>query len=105
MGITGEWKTSKKVAQRDAAERALGLLVNQWGELMEEEYADETSDISPRPDGEDESVSSEHSYALDPVKDLEQCCSEGSMRTSRQVRWTHASENGSYRAFVEIVMF
>lgn len=30
--IAGAWHLSKKVAQRDAAERSLGLLVGRWGE-------------------------------------------------------------------------
>eukprot|EP00747_Dinoflagellata_sp_TGD_P179571 gnl/TRDRNA2_/TRDRNA2_30599_c0_seq1.p1 gnl/TRDRNA2_/TRDRNA2_30599_c0~~gnl/TRDRNA2_/TRDRNA2_30599_c0_seq1.p1 ORF type:complete len:343 (+),score=48.01 gnl/TRDRNA2_/TRDRNA2_30599_c0_seq1:99-1127(+) len=32
--VKGTWQSSKKLAQRDSAERALGLFVGRWGELL-----------------------------------------------------------------------
>ncbi|CAE8634094.1 unnamed protein product, partial [Polarella glacialis] len=42
----GEWHQSKKIAQRDAAERALGLLVGCWGEYLAQTECAELS-LSP----------------------------------------------------------
>jgi hypothetical protein len=93
----GAWKPSKKLAQRDVAERALGLFVGQWGELVKQEYDEVSTD--------DDDVPSEHSFGLQPVQDLELYCSKKSTLTAPHPQWTYVCEDDCYRAFVEVVIF
>lgn len=45
--VAGEWHNSKSGAKRDAAERALGLFVTQWGsQLLQEEHGGQ-ADLPP----------------------------------------------------------
>jgi len=43
----GAWHNSKAAAKRDAAERALGLFVSQWGSQLPQEEQMNQSDLSP----------------------------------------------------------
>lgn len=49
--MSGTWRSSKKLAQRDAADRALGLLVGRWGEHLTVGYTDARKAMSEKAEG------------------------------------------------------
>jgi len=106
--IVGAWKASKKLAQRDVSERALGLFVGQWGELVKEGYGSNSCNKSfgtCENVCEYEEVSIQHSYGQKPVQDLENYCSMVGNESAPHPQWTYECEHGRYRALVEVVMF
>jgi len=101
----GVWKPSKKLAQRDAAERALGLFVNRWGELAALDQASPSSPATlgmeaggrrgPCPaDGEEE---------LDARAQLEDFCSRlAAVPSPSPPHWSHRWDGDLCQAFVEV---
>lgn len=87
----GAWKPSKKLAQRDAAERALGLYVNRWGELITAEGAPKALQ-SPA----DAVASPSEVIALDEF------CKRLEPKPSSPPSWSHRWEGGLCQAFVEL---
>jgi len=129
----GSWKHSKKIAQRDTAERSLGLLVNRWGEIaMQEIYGLLTED---GPTGTQPIGLQPTPRSLDPIGEPEQeppaLCAPGSGVASAAAlggeaaklfeycnkflpsheasahppRWHHKWDAGRCQAFVVISMF
>lgn len=114
--IVGAWHPSKKVAQRDAAERALGMLVGRWGEcalLREEdadaEYAPSQREAAPG-DGSDTDGAcwpARSEVPALPVPGAEAQALEGLCRsviaTSKPQWWSQREkEGGLCRAFVRL---
>lgn len=88
----GSWKQSKKLAQRDAAERALGLYVNRWGELVATEGLVRTP---PQP--------SDVPERTDEINILEDFCLRMEPNPSPKPVWSHHHhEDGLYQALAEV---
>jgi len=89
----GVWKPSKKLAQRDAAERSLGLFVNRWGELAAMEQV--TVQASPQPGRP--LVGKNDVRAV-----LEDYCTRLMPCPAPPPQWSHRWESGLCQAFVEV---
>mmetsp|Transcript_42470 Transcript_42470/g.132086 ORF Transcript_42470/g.132086 Transcript_42470/m.132086 type:complete len:406 (+) Transcript_42470:93-1310(+) len=97
----GTWKPSKKLAQRDAAERTLGLFVNRWGELAQLDPPSATrvplagaigagaGRAATAPGGEARAR-------------LEALCERLAPYVSSPLRWSHRRQGDVWQAFVEI---
>lgn len=90
----GAWRASKKVAQRDAAERTLGLFVNRWASLLLLDESASELEVEPLP---------EHSS---DAQLLELFCQKLSWETSSPttVNWSHRWEEESCQAYVELCL-
>lgn len=90
----GAWRASKKVAQRDASERTLGLFVNRWASLLMLDESASESEVEPLP---------EHSS---DAQLLDLFCEKLSWVTSSTttVNWSHRWEEGSWQAYVELCL-
>lgn len=102
--VVGAWKHSKKLAQRDTAERTLGLFVNRWGELAVQEfqlggevheYRWEEPRATEAPEGE----------PLSEVEALDDFCGKFVPEAVPRPRWSHTLDGNLHQAFVEIKMF
>lgn len=91
----GVWKPSKKLGQRDAAERALGLLVNRWGELMALEKEGSLAKPPGRPCSGDTAVTDTRAL-------LEDFCSRLEPYPASQPQWSHRWDGDICQAFVEV---
>lgn len=92
--IVGTWKHSKKLAQRDAAERALVLFVNRWGEQMVKAAV--------------EPVDPAHLRVIrsrDPVRELYEYSSTAEQTAACAPHWCRRWEGGACQAFVELQLF
>jgi len=98
----GTWKPSKKQAQRDAAERALGLLVNRWGELalLEQPEACKALFTGPSGSGATEAESAGPGGGVRVL--LEDFCGRLAPYISMPPHWSHRWEGDFCQAFVEI---
>eukprot|EP00930_Biecheleria_cincta_P075039 TRINITY_DN62235_c0_g1_i1.p1 TRINITY_DN62235_c0_g1~~TRINITY_DN62235_c0_g1_i1.p1 ORF type:complete len:434 (+),score=74.59 TRINITY_DN62235_c0_g1_i1:76-1377(+) len=90
----GAWRASKKVAQRDAADRTLGLFVNRWASLLMLDESTGESEVEPLP---------EHSS---DAQLLELFCQRLSSETSSPttVHWSHKWEDEHCQAYVELCL-
>lgn len=86
----GVWRSNKKLAQRDAAERTLGLFVSRWASLI---TLDELAGVVKK-DALPE--------ARSEVELLEQFCKRLSWDPNPSVTWSHRWEDGQCQAFVEL---
>jgi len=106
----GIWKPSKKLAQRDAAERALGLFVNRWGELAALESPASSSGspaqpqlFSPMGTGSKQAcATSRPPVACDIRALLEDFCARLTPHPSPPPQWSHRWDGGLCQAFVEV---
>lgn len=101
----GSWKSSKKLAQRDAAERTLGLFVNRWGELMlqQQEMMEQSSTPSkPHTAGADQQqgLTPEH-CAVSEMQCLEDFLVKCPY-SQAMPQWSHRWENDLCQAFAEV---
>lgn len=109
--IVGDWKHSKKLAQRDSAERALGLFVSRWGELALKDGPVPTG-RSPLPADHgaagkanaDLSCTAVAGAAVE-VAILEKFCSQLLPQCTEPLQWSHRWEGNLCQAFVEIRLF
>jgi len=86
----GIWRPSKKLAQRDAAERTLGLFVSRWASLITLDELAGTRDQDPLPEARSE------------VELLEKFCQRLTWDGSASVGWSHRWEGDSCQAFAEV---
>jgi len=89
----GTWHQSKKNAQRDAAERTLGLFVGLWGEFLLNQQGSQDVD------------SSEHSFAIsakDETEVLEEFCREAPVCAGGRPKWTMVWQGCKCRAMIEL---
>ncbi|CAE7250677.1 unnamed protein product, partial [Symbiodinium microadriaticum] len=86
----GIWRPSKKLAQRDAAERTLGLFVSRWASLITLDELAGTRDQDPLPEARSE------------VELLEKFCQRLSWDCPAAVSWSHRWEDGLCQAFAEV---
>lgn len=111
--IAGAWKNNKKLAQRDTAERTLGIFVNRWGELAAQEWSpvlgkdladfgeeEGQGGVSPT-----EAGASAPSRCQKEPEVLEDYCSKLMPDMTAPPKWTYAREHGLCQAFVEIRIF
>mmetsp|Transcript_90463 Transcript_90463/g.240273 ORF Transcript_90463/g.240273 Transcript_90463/m.240273 type:complete len:379 (-) Transcript_90463:225-1361(-) len=93
----GTWKASKKIAQRDAAERALGLFVNRWGALALEERC-----AASWPQNRGIGSSSSSSTCMDARVQLEEFCGRLVPHVAMPLHWRHRWEGKFCQAFVDV---
>jgi len=86
----GIWRPSKKLAQRDAAERTLGLFVSRWASLITLDELAGTRDQDLLPEARSE------------VELLEKFCQRLSWDCPAAVSWSHRWEDGLCQAFAEV---
>jgi len=91
----GEWKASKKVAQRDVAERALGLFVHRWGEILSLQTSGAERQSNPLLKTDPEDIEGE-------TRRLVHFCRGHTPVQIPTPRWSHRWENGQFQAFVEV---
>jgi len=85
--VEGAWHRSKKLAQRDAAERALGLFVGQWGKMA----------------ADDDGISEDVRLLEEYVVELEQTSrAKGPLPSSQQVAWSVSRVGGCFRTCAEV---
>jgi len=100
----GTWKSSKKLAQRDAAERTLGLFVNRWGELMLQQQdleQQQTLPLRSRLSGCDEQGNTPHSGRVGEMHALEDFCLKYPS-SQAMPNWSHRWEGNLCQAFAEV---
>lgn len=102
----GEWRFSKKVAQRDVAERALELFVGHWGEVLlmsgspiSRKRNNWDRNCAPYVNGDSARF---HVGKKDPLQDLEEFSACFDITPPE---WKHVRDGDRYKAFVEIVIF
>lgn len=99
----GMWKPSKKVAQRDAADRALGLFVNRWAELaIAERSGPLVGRCCPCPGPNQNHNSQSRQASENAVLLLESFIERRLMRTPT---WSHRQEGHLCQAFIELTLF
>jgi len=86
----GVWRPSKKLAQRDAAERTLGLFVSRWASLITLEELAGTRHADPLPD------------AKSHVELLEKFCRRLCWDSSASVSWSHRWDGDNCQAFADV---
>lgn len=114
--VAGAWQSSKKLAQRDAAEDALVHFVTRWGQWSKGESPDppaekaasmsDTIRKSEFEENQDHSAS-EAAAASNEAKTLACLCSFQQPLgmpplVTATPRWSHTAEYGAFKAFVEI---
>lgn len=92
----GAWKPSKKLAQRDTAERALGLFVNRWGELAVsgQTIVDQSGSIEK---ASQDPIEGERASQI-----LVDFCNRLPCPSTRPPQWSHRWEGDACQAFVEV---
>lgn len=107
--VVGAWKHSKKLAQRDTAERTLALFVNRWGELVQDARPDDVADRFSEQSHEAPSRSETSTIARDQGSEvdlLEDFCGRLWPELVPPPRWSHTLDgSGLFQAFVEISLF
>lgn len=100
----GVWRPSKKIAQRDAAERALGLFVNRWGELaVAELYGNEKVPAEPVPGAPGNGDATfQNGECTDLRIALEAFCNRRSPTPAGPPQWSHRWDGDRCQAFVEL---
>lgn len=103
----GKWQTSKKLAQRDSAERALHFFVHSWDLSHSYEAGAESNNLPPAPPWDDAAQA-----VAENVEEAQQlaafCCSPPAPDITSVVtattppRWSHTREGEAYTARVEI---
>jgi len=87
----GVWRPSKKLAQRDASERTLGLFVSRWASLITLDELTGSTEVEPLPPADSK------------VDLLEKFCKRLSLdREAEPVSMSHRWDGGTCQAFVEI---
>lgn len=112
----GMWHQSKKIAQRDAAERALGLFVSIWGEyLMQADKREllfqyETPSTAtggpsmpPSPESPDKGRSNQR--PIDEAQVLENFCRGFQSCDAPPPQWSVKADGDMWQAFVEAELF
>mmetsp|Transcript_26929 Transcript_26929/g.62594 ORF Transcript_26929/g.62594 Transcript_26929/m.62594 type:complete len:414 (-) Transcript_26929:266-1507(-) len=87
--IAGSWQQSKKLAQRDTAERCLGLFVGGWGSYLLQSA--EHEGLEPRP-------------FEDPLHDLQRFCTQFRPCSSSGPVWCLDVEESHCRATAEMTL-
>jgi len=113
--VAGFWQPSKKLAKRDASERALILFVNCWGEQcrmasrLENGNSSSSIDAYPTPPVAKDATmgffASDMPANLNEVEMLEHsCCSldGGQSQVAKSPSWTYKRTGQQHQAFVEI---
>jgi len=94
--VAGTWYPSKKFAQRDAAERALGLFVRRWGEFLL--TLQDSQDVESK--GPCGSVTSLHELEV-----LEEFCRDApACAGSGPLKWSTSWQGCQCRAVIELVL-
>jgi len=96
----GSWKPSKKQAQRDVSERALGLFVGHWGDFVGLDGAADVDTEMVCVDTPQLTTSS-----MEPLEDLQHYCTKLAPPPNCPPRWSHVLSDSLYQAFVEVVLF
>lgn len=97
----GAWKSSKKLAQRDAAERTLGLFVNRWGDLLIQQQDTEGSTLPSKSyvaSGEDRTPDRASVGEMQALEDF--CLKYPSSQAMPQ--WSHRMDGNRCQAFCEV---
>jgi len=94
--VAGAWHLSKKFAQRDAAERALGFFVGVWGEALLAEL-DQAGQKCPPP-----SNFNRVGHVQKEMRVLEDYCKEAPSCAGSRPRWTLRWEGDRCIAVVEV---
>ncbi|CAJ1349363.1 unnamed protein product [Effrenium voratum] len=89
----GAWRSNKKLAQRDAAERTLGLFVTRWASLITLDELAGTRGKEAVPQARSE-VELLEKFS----RSVSACKSHG----DAPVSWSHRCEDGEYQAFAEV---
>lgn len=110
--IVGTWKLSKKMAQRDTAERTLALFVNRWGQVALQDVqpwrgegpaAPQAAAARSCPEGDPDG--SDTPFAAKDAIVLAEFCSKLLHHMAGQPVWFHKRDDDSYQAFAEISLF
>lgn len=89
--VAGGWRPSKKLAQRDAAERSLSFFVGRWGEVLLMQQGGSLSNPScPARDG------------ISPSADLESCLRTSALCEGSELRWSIEREGERCCAVLEL---
>lgn len=88
--VAGAWFASKKIAQRDTAERALSFFVGRWGEQLFCEQETPPPELPVR------------SGSKSDAEMLEEFCRTYSACDDKPLEWSHASVGSDFTAQVEI---
>lgn len=99
--VAGAWKPSKKLAQRDTAERTLGLFVNRWGELALTEHSEAAVPVATRPSRAAEAAETQGAQGAQ-ARLLAFCETLASYVTSPPRFSSRVEANGLCQAFVEL---
>jgi len=89
--VAGAWHASKKIAQRDTAERALSFFVTRWGEQL-------------LLDQDGQSSAPQVTRGAPELTILEEFCQTSSIVDKVPPSWSFVTENGEHRAQVELVL-
>lgn len=89
--VMGSWQTSKKLAQRDAAERSLGFFVSSWGSYLVEP-GDSSDKFQPELD-------------RDNVTIIEEFCQNFPPCDGNSPRWSVESDGEGWCASAEMSIF
>lgn len=101
--VDGEWKNSKSLAKRDAAERTLGLYVSQWGcHILQES---EETNSEPSLGSGDPLWKSKCTACSNPKETLMKFCADFPPCQHTLPKFITSQENNSCKGFVEISLF
>eukprot|EP00933_Yihiella_yeosuensis_P009516 TRINITY_DN11545_c0_g1_i1.p1 TRINITY_DN11545_c0_g1~~TRINITY_DN11545_c0_g1_i1.p1 ORF type:complete len:436 (-),score=71.68 TRINITY_DN11545_c0_g1_i1:153-1460(-) len=90
--VVGAGWPSKKIAQRDCAERALGLFVNRWASMISTDW----------PLGATANVGTQLPETKSYVQRLEAYLQRGSYGDPASVQWSHRWRDGKCQAYTEV---
>eukprot|EP00747_Dinoflagellata_sp_TGD_P218716 gnl/TRDRNA2_/TRDRNA2_90922_c0_seq1.p1 gnl/TRDRNA2_/TRDRNA2_90922_c0~~gnl/TRDRNA2_/TRDRNA2_90922_c0_seq1.p1 ORF type:complete len:345 (+),score=72.87 gnl/TRDRNA2_/TRDRNA2_90922_c0_seq1:77-1036(+) len=113
----GTWQSSKKLAQRDSAERALGLFVGRWGEMLsmeDQKSASSSTTFSRTAPSQKSSSDTSQEYEVQVLEDFcgtslhqlsagREAASGGGLPAAPSPPvWHTVSEGNFYQAFVQV---
>lgn len=119
---TGSWRLSKKMAQRDAAERTLALFVNRWGQVAMKVLGYSVSysggatackvDVEDAAEGQveeeeelEETEGDDSSLGPETVVLGEFCSNRMRPAVAGLPAWSHRSDGNQFQAFAEVLIF
>lgn len=107
--VVGSWKHSKKLAQRDTAERTLALFVNRWGDLAAQDMQSERDTDQPVGPSSSEMGTGLKGLILNSMSEVEilrEYCCQFLSESVLPPRWSYMTLNGAlHQSFVEVTMF
>lgn len=103
--VAGDWHNSKSGAKRDAAGRALGLFVSQWGSQLPQEGHVSQSDLSPDSRNLLQNLSSEGQADHPDVDTLINFCLRFPPCQQILPQVSAVGEGDSFKGFAEISLF